>query len=92
MTISNIQRKKIDEFLFSDVESWLNTLPRSEYQEIRDRAYLNWHRAGSGFGCLHQGGTGQMFAIMWYQNKIKPGSKEWRPKIIIEGILQALNI
>ncbi len=50
-------------------------------------SYQNWWRGGRGWHPLQQGGTGQMKALMWYQHRHKPNSKEWRPKIIIEALL-----
>lgn len=52
-------------------------------------SYRNWWRGGNAWEVLHEGGTGQMRALMWYQHYHKPGSKEWRPSVIIRELLAA---
>jgi hypothetical protein len=32
-----------------------------------------------------------MLALMWYQHVHKPGSKEWRPKVIFRAILSEIG-
>lgn len=51
--------------------------------EQYDRAYKAYGSTREFFG---EGGTGTLQLIWWYQNIYKPGSKENRKKVIIEGI------
>ena len=74
------QRTKINDFLFNHKFNFT----RDEYW----KSYQNWWRGGRGWQVLQQGGTGQMFALMWYQHRHKPNSKEWRPRIIINALLE----
>lgn len=76
------ERKAIGEFLFSQ-----KGFTREQYEP----AYQNWFRGGRGWDVLHQGGTGQMIALMWYQNRFKSYSREWRPRIIIEALKQQIG-
>lgn len=75
-------RPAINDFLFS-----LPSFTKEEYWS----SYPSWSTGGRGWQKLHQGGTGIMKALMWYQHRHKPGSKEWRPKIIIEALITALQ-
>lgn len=60
-------------------------ISREQYSE----SYQSWWRGGRAWHRLEQGGTGQMAALCWYQHIHKPGSKEWRPSIIIRAVLAA---
>ena len=74
--IPHEERKQIDKFLFS------LGFTKEQYWE----SYRNWYKGGRGWWPLHQGGTGQMLALMWYQHTHRPESKEWRPSIIIKAL------
>lgn len=76
------QRTEINDFLFN-----LPSFTREQYWE----SYQNWFRGGRGWFPIQQGGSGQMIALMWYQHRHKPGSKEWRPRIIINALLEAVK-
>lgn len=53
-------------------------------------AYQSWNRGGNGWSRqLGLGGTDTQSAICWYQFIHKPGSKEWRPRIIILALSRA---
>lgn len=56
------------------------------------KSYQYWARADSAwqrqFG---RGGTDIQSALAWYQHIYKPGSKEWRPKIIIKALLDSIE-
>lgn len=54
--------------------------------EQREQSYVQWIKGGSGWDC-GQGGTGVMRMLMWYHHTYKPGSNEWRPKIIIKALI-----
>ena len=87
------QKEKLDTFLFGEVNDWIKTLNREEWQDVRDRAYSNWYKAGRGYGGISQGGTGQMLLIRWYQNRATGRiNKEWRPSIIIRKACEYLKI
>lgn len=57
-------------------------------QQISD-SYQSWAKGGRGWRAMQQGGTGIMASLCWYQHVHKPGSKEWRPSIIIRALLDA---
>lgn len=53
-------------------------------------AYQSWARGGYAWDRLQSGGTDIQRALTWYQFIHKPGSKEWRPAIIIRALLDAI--
>jgi hypothetical protein len=57
-------------------------------QQIDD-SYQSWAKGGRGWRAIHEGGTGILAALCWYQHVHKPGSREWRPTIIIRALLAA---
>lgn len=73
-------RLAVNKFLFA-----IPAFTREQYWE----SYRSWPKGGSGWNKMHQGGTGIMNALMWYQHVHKPGSKEWRPSIIIAAVVEA---
>ena len=52
------------------------------------QSYPSWIRGGNAWNTIEQGGTGIMAALCWYHHIHKPGSREWRPSIIIRALLQ----
>jgi hypothetical protein len=52
-------------------------------------SYQRWIKGGSGWDRLQEGGTGIMRVLCWYHHVHKPGSAEWRPKIILAALLKA---
>lgn len=60
-------------------------ISREQYSE----SYQSWARGGHAWDRMEQGGTGIMAALCWYQHIHRPGSKEWRPRIIINAVLAA---
>ena len=60
-------------------------ITREQYWE----SYQSWARGGHAWQALRQGGTGQMAALCWYQHIHRPGSREWRPSIIIAALVDA---
>ena len=44
-------------------------------------------KGGKGWRPARQAGGGVLRLLYWYQNIHKPGSKEWRPTIIIRAAL-----
>jgi hypothetical protein len=91
MRLTDEQRAAINNFLATNVLEFTQKLSRPELREMKERAYRNWLRAGNGYSCLQQGGTGQLLLIMYYQNKIKTNSREWRPPLIIRGVLREIR-
>lgn len=55
------------------------------------KSYESWKHGGNAWYKLESGGTTQMQALQWYQHVHKPGSKEWRPSIIIAAVVAAAN-
>jgi hypothetical protein len=76
------QRKAINMFLFA-----LPSFTRSQWEH----SYPQWLYGGRGWGKLQQGGTGIMRALMWYHHTHKPGSREWRPAVIIRALIQVVS-
>ena len=60
-------------------------LTRDQWQS----AYSSWWRGGNGWNKLRSGGTDIQTCLAWYQSIHKPGSKEWRPSIIIDAVCRA---
>jgi hypothetical protein len=56
-------------------------------------SYPSWARGGNGWQrrLTHFGGTDIWKALGWYQHIHRPGSKEWRPAIIIKALLDAVQ-
>jgi hypothetical protein len=79
LSLSDEQRARVDRFLFSGMH-----FSQHEYWS----SYPQWARGGRGWWPLHQGGTGIMLALMWYHHRHKPGSREWRPAVIIKALLE----
>jgi hypothetical protein len=92
MTLTSEQRIAIDRFLFGEVKQWIHGQPGPERSRMYEVAYDGWARGGRGYGSLHQGGTGIMYLRQWYMFKYKPGSKEWRPSIIIKAVVAHLGL
>jgi len=57
---------------------------REQWQE----SYQSWAHGGHGWNILRSGGTTIHQALTWYQHIHKPGSKEWRPSIIVRALLK----
>lgn len=55
----------------------------------RTESYHSWARGGHAWKVIEQGGTGILAALCWYQHVHKPGSREWRPSVIITALLAA---
>jgi hypothetical protein len=51
-------------------------------------SYQSWAKGGSGWNQSQQGGTGIMATLVWYQHVHKPGSREWRPSIILRAAVR----
>lgn len=62
-----------------------------EYWFSHERwGYSNRYRASMrNWQTLNEGGTGIMRVLMWYHHVHKPGSKEWRPTVIIRAVHSA---
>lgn len=85
MNLTNIQRKRIDEFIFTDLakKDWT--------REQRDYSYGKW-KGRRTWGITHQGGTGILLMLCWYHHIYKKNSNEWRPAIIIAALCSYLKI
>jgi hypothetical protein len=58
-------------------------------REQHSASYQQWARGGHAWNAMEQGSTGQMAALCWYHHIHKPGSREWRPSVIIRALLAA---
>jgi len=64
----------------------ITTFTREQYWA----SYPSWSRGGDrAWNRYGLGGTDTMHAIMWYQHIHKPGSREHRPKIIMDAVKKA---
>jgi hypothetical protein len=72
------------------VNAFLFSLPYFSSEQYWE-SYPSWSHGGRGWYPMQQGGTGIMLALMWYQHVHKPGSKEWRPKVIFRAILSEIG-
>lgn len=62
----------------------VTTFSRDQYWS----SYPQWAKGGHAWNAMEQGGTGIMHALMWYHHVHKPGSREWRPSIIIRAVVE----
>jgi hypothetical protein len=51
------------------------------------QSYGQWAKGGYAWDQLEAGGTYIMIALMWYHHVHRPGSREWRPSIIIRALV-----
>lgn len=75
------------------ISRWLKTIREAYGSDAYKKAYWESYPSwGNGAGAwdylLGLGGTDTMTALIWYQHVHRPGSKEWRPSIIIRAMLQ----
>jgi hypothetical protein len=59
------------------------SLTREQWQE----SYQSWAHGGNGWNRYGIGGTDINTALAWYQHLHRPGSKEWRPSIIMSAVM-----
>jgi hypothetical protein len=75
---TNIDTERVIAFL----DAQMKILNRDQWQE----SYQSWARAHVAWNSHHLGGTYTVAALTWYQNIHRPGSKEWRPSIIMRAV------
>ena len=74
------------------IDNWVEFRAKRDYsKQQRDFSYQKWHLGGRGWNKICQGGVGQMLVLCWYHHQFKPNSSEWRPKIIIDALLNELS-
>ncbi|GAB4042640.1 hypothetical protein [Spirosoma litoris] len=83
LKLTSEQKERIDYFIFNEAPTKYDM---QQYFDSRQQ----WPKGSSGWGCLGQGGTGILRLLLWYHHHYKPGSKEWRPSIIIKALLKHL--
>ena len=49
-------------------------------------SYRSWAHGGDAWNKYGMGGTDITTALVWYQHSHKPGSREWRPAIIMRAV------
>lgn len=87
-----MQRSKIAIDKFHEfIDAWLekyNAEIKANWCKYYDHSYLQWAKSSQkAWGRIQTGGTYQLYALIWYYHYFKPGSKEYRPKVIIDAIL-----
>lgn len=73
---------------------WADLLPALQADTEEEGVRFDWYLTGAsvahgGNGWQRLWGTGGTYihrAVFWYQHVHKPGSREWRPKRIIEAL------
>lgn len=71
------------------VRKFLSSFPFT--REMYEVSYQSWGNGGHGWTrTLESGGTDTMNVIMWYQHFHKPGSREWRPTVIMNALISTL--
>jgi len=75
------QVKQVMTFL----DSQFPNLTKEQWQE----SYQSWVHGGNGWNRYSIGGTYINGALAWYQHIHRPGSKEWRPSIIMAAVIEA---
>ncbi|GAB3753916.1 hypothetical protein [Spirosoma pomorum] len=74
------------------LSDWVDNRAKRNYTRAQwDESYQQWHRGGRGWKTCGEGGTGIMIILCWYHHQFKPGSKEWRPKIILTALLKEIQ-
>lgn len=58
-------------------------------QEQWWRSYRSWAHGGGGWNRYGLGGAYIHAVLAWYQHVHRPGSREWRPSIIMAAVLAA---
>lgn len=92
--LTQAQLVAVNRFIFGGL---LNQAPpplntwgmRGLTREQQSDSYQSWIRGGRAWRVLQQGGTGQLAVLCWYQHVHRPGSREWRPSIIIPAFVRA---
>lgn len=75
------------------VRMFLDEAARGLTREQWSQSYQSWGHGGRrAWDMLRSGGTHQHSAVAWYQHTHKPGSKEWRPAIIIDAVCRAAGL
>ncbi|GAB3990452.1 hypothetical protein GCM10028807_17650 [Spirosoma daeguense] len=83
MLVNEKQRQALERFVAS-LEGKYNGLQYDETKAIWAKDSPIWRH-------IRQGTTGQLRLICWYNNTHKPGSKEFRPQLIIQAALEHVN-
>lgn len=94
-TLTQGEREAVNRFIFGAL-LYEGPPPINGYgvrgitREQHSQSYQSWARGGRrAWGALHQGGTGQLATLAWYQHVYRPGSREWRPAKIIPSLVSA---
>ena len=70
------------------LEAQRKVITRSQWE----KAYQSWQLGGNAWRKLRSGGTDIQTCLAWYQFIHKPGSREWRPSIIIDAVCRAAGL
>jgi hypothetical protein len=96
LTLTSEQRAGIRAFIktlrtehYREGYGWWYEAVHPMTREQIDDSYQSWAKGGRGWDALQEGGTGILAALCWYQHVHRPGSREWRPSVIIRALLAA---
>lgn len=79
------------EFRRVDISAFLARQRKLFTQKQWSESYQSWAKGGRAWDrLLGLGGTDTQSALTWYQHIHRPGSKEWRPSIIIRALEQCV--
>ena len=87
MLAGSMKTEQIDKPTCQKIIRFLSAFTHTREQYWQ--SYSSWARGGNGWQrrLSFFGGTNIMQVLMWYQHIHRPGSKEWRPGIIIQALL-----
>lgn len=90
--MKNINKLKLTPEQVKQINYWVEFRAKRDYTKSqREYSYSKWYLGGKGWGVICQGGVGQLLVLCWYHHQFKPNSGEWRPKIIINNLLNELK-
>ena len=68
------------------ISAWLAEQRKTMTNEQWQKSYRSWAHGGDAWNQYGIGGTDITTALVWYQHHYKPGSREWRPAIIMRAV------
>ena len=80
-------RSELYEERYAEGYGWSCHARHPVTSEQISRSYQSWAIPRRAWHVAQQGGTGVLAMIVWYQHVHKPGSREWRPAVIIRAAL-----
>jgi len=78
--------------VFNFLDNVIAQLDRARWVTAYDHSYPQWAKCGDrAWGKYRMGGTYQLFALVWYHHFCRPGSLEFRPKIVMTALYKSVD-